>query len=98
MSRQQRQQQHAIFPLRRTPARPQSHRYFLQSQDGDKAEAYLRKGALSLMSDHGDALADLAVAMAMQGEDNPGKTKEAMITIEKAERSGASGNSFENRR
>ena len=78
--------------------KPHKLRYFLQSQEGEKAEAYLRKGALSTMPDHGDGLADLAVAMAMQGEGNPDKMTEAMATLEKAEQSGASGNSFDKRR
>ncbi|CBN75936.1 TPR repeat-containing protein [Ectocarpus siliculosus] len=73
-------------------------RFFLQAQDGDKAEAYLRNGTLSLLPEHGDALADLAVAMAMQGKENPAKLEQAVIMIEKAERNGASGKSFENRR
>eukprot|EP00903_Cladosiphon_okamuranus_P006388 g6253.t1 len=73
-------------------------RFFLQSQEGDKAEAYLRKGALSIMPDHADGLADLAVAMALQGEGNPDKMTEALETLEKAEKSGASGNSFDKRR
>lgn len=73
-------------------------RFFLQSQEGDKAEAYLRKGALSTMPDHPDGLADLAVAMAMQGEGNPIKMAEALETLEEAEKSGASGKSFDKRR
>lgn len=72
----------------------------MQTNEGDKAEAYLRKGALSIMPDHGDGLADLAVAMAMQAEEggNPDKMAEAMETINKAEQSGASGLSFSKRR
>lgn len=50
------------------------------------------------MPDHGDGLADLAVAMAMQGEENPDKMTEAMATLEKAEKGGASGSSFDKRR
>lgn len=73
-------------------------RFFLQTQEGEKAEAYLRKGALSAMPDHGDGLADLAVAMAMQAEGNPEKMAEAMATLEKAEQSGAAGSSFDKRR
>ncbi|CAN0075212.1 unnamed protein product, partial [Hapterophycus canaliculatus] len=73
-------------------------RFFLQSQKGDKAEELLRKGALSMMPDHGDALADLAVAMALQGAEDPEKMAQAMETIERAEKSGASGSSFEKRR
>ena len=78
--------------------RRNSSRFFLQSQEGDKAEAYLRKGALSIMPDHGDGLADLAVAMAMQGEGDADKMTEALAMMEKAEKSGASGNSFDKRR
>lgn len=74
-------------------------RFFLQTQEGDKAEAYLRKGALSIMPDHGDGLADLAVAMSMQGAaGNPDKMSEAMSMIQQAEQRGASGSSFDKRR
>lgn len=73
-------------------------RFFLQSQEGDKAEERLRKGALSIMPDHGDALADLAVAMALQGAEDPDKMAQAMDTLERAEKNGASGSSYEKRR
>lgn len=70
-------------------------RFFLQTEEGVKAEAYLKKGALAMQPDHGDGLADLAVALAMQGMD---RIKEAMEMIEKAEDLGASGESFTRRR
>ena len=70
----------------------------MQSQEGDKAEAYLRKGVLALMPDHGDANADLAVALSMQAVDDLEKVKEAFAAIEKARELGASGVSFDRRR
>lgn len=51
-----------------------------------------------MLPDHGDALADLAVALAMQGADNPNKVHEAMDMIEQAKELGASGSSFDTRR
>ncbi|CAM9697162.1 unnamed protein product [Ascophyllum nodosum] len=73
-------------------------RFFLQAQDGKKAEAYLKKGALALMPDHGDGLADLSVALALQGGDDLDKLREAVAVVERAEELGASGEGFESRR
>lgn len=50
------------------------------------------------MPEHGDGLADLAVALTQQVEDNPDKMAEAIEAIELAEKNGASGKSFEKRR
>lgn len=51
------------------------------------------------MPDHGDALADLAVALTQQVKGgNPDKMAEAVEALEKAKKSGASGTSFDKRR
>lgn len=70
-------------------------RFFLQVEDGKKAEEYLRAGALALQPEHGEAMADLAVSVAMQGDDRFG---EAMELIQRAEELGAAGDSFSRRR
>lgn len=70
-------------------------RFFLQIEDGEKAEVYLRGGPLAMKPDHGDAMADLAVALAMQGGE---KINEAMEALQKAEALGAAGNGFARRR
>lgn len=70
----------------------------MQTQEGEKAEAYLKKGVLELMPEHADALADLAVALAMQGDEDILKVQEAIGLIERAENLGAAGDSFDKRR
>lgn len=70
----------------------------MQAQEGQKAEEYLKKGALSIMPDHGDGLADLAVALAMQGDENKEKLREAIDAMDRAEELGASGAGFEQRK
>lgn len=70
-------------------------RFFLQIENGAKAETYLRAGPLALQPNHGDAMADLAVALAMQG---PERLQDAMDMLEEAESLGAAGDSFTRRR
>lgn len=77
------------------PCCTHAHRFFLQSEDGERAEAYLKAGPLALQPEHGDALADLSVALAMQGQD---RLQEAVETLERAEALGAAGESFTRRR
>lgn len=50
------------------------------------------------MPDHGDGLADLAVALAMQGDENKEKLREAIDAMDRAEELGASGAGFEQRK
>lgn len=67
----------------------------MQVEDGAKAEKHLKAGPLALQPEHGDALADLSVALAMQGQD---RLEEAVEILEEAEALGAAGESFTRRR
>lgn len=67
----------------------------MQIEEGAKAEKHLKAGPLTLQPEHGDALADLSVSLAMQGQ---GRMQEAVEILEEAEALGAAGESFNRRR